>query len=163
VYRCEIDVESTKQSDRYNSLDTYAKTIVESISAHNNSLLKALQSESIQVGEREERTLQQLSSIETTQIDTHIEVTTALKVVDFNSRAEHEATRRELEQMKHAMLQIEQDMVRRDEELKGLLLALSQAQGGKERERLQEKSNAVTAALYALVTIYQSLQVTDLV
>lgn len=57
------------------------------------------------------------------------------------------------------MEQFEQDMLRRDNELKDLLIELSKAHSDKERKKLQERSNAVTVALCALVTIYQSLQV----
>ena len=86
-------------------------------------------------------------------------VTQTLESMDENSRVEHEATRRELEQMKQVVVQIQQDMVRRDNELKTLLLELSKTHSEKERKKLQEKSNAVTVALCALVTIYQGLQV----
>ncbi len=57
------------------------------------------------------------------------------------------------------MVQIGQDMKRHDEELKVLLLALGEAQTAKERQKLQERSNAFMTVIYALVTIYQSLQV----
>jgi hypothetical protein len=57
------------------------------------------------------------------------------------------------------MVQIEQDMKRRDEELTVLLLALREARTVKERQKLQERTNAVTTAIYALVTMNQSLQV----
>jgi septal ring factor EnvC (AmiA/AmiB activator) len=93
------------------------------------------------------------------QEETQAEMTQVLESIDASSRAEHEATRRELEQMKQALAQIEQDMIRRDDELKELLTAIGRAHGDKEKKNLQERSNAVTVALCALVTVYQSLQV----
>ncbi|KAH7348849.1 hypothetical protein BKA65DRAFT_268893 [Rhexocercosporidium sp. MPI-PUGE-AT-0058] len=56
------------------------------------------------------------------------------------------------------MVQIEEDMARRDEELKLLLIELSNSVNEKEKKRLQERSNAVTTALYALIIVYESLQ-----
>ncbi|KAH7416755.1 hypothetical protein BKA64DRAFT_276354 [Cadophora sp. MPI-SDFR-AT-0126] len=87
------------------------------------------------------------------------DITQTLETLDSNLKAEQEATRRELEQLKIAMTQIEKDMARRDEELKVLLIELSHTHTEKEKRRLQERSNAVTIALYALVTVYEALQV----
>jgi hypothetical protein len=86
-------------------------------------------------------------------------VANALESVNASSREEHEATRRELEQMKEALAQIEQDMIRRDNELKELPIALGKVHSEREKKKLQERSNAVTVALCALVTIYENLQV----
>jgi len=61
--------------------------------------------------------------------------------------------------LEQAIAQIAQDMKQRDEELKELLKALICSHNKKERKALQERSNAVTAALVALMTIYESLQV----
>jgi hypothetical protein len=91
--------------------------------------------------------------------ETHGQIQDSLDLLEASSRAEHEVTRRELEQIKNAMVQIEQDMKRRDEELTVLLLALREARTVKERQKLQERTNAVTTAIYALVTMNQSLQV----
>src|SRR5438045_1465301 len=93
------------------------------------------------------------------QDETHTEVIEALQSLDSSSRAEQEATRRELEQLKQALAQIKQQMKRRDEELKELLKALSRNHNKRERKALRERSNAVTVALYALSTIYETLQV----
>lgn len=93
------------------------------------------------------------------QAETQVEVTQALETLDTNLRAEQESTRLELEQLRSAMVQIEEDMARRDEELKLLLIELSSSVNDKEKKRLQERSNAVTTALYALIIVYESLQV----
>ena len=50
-------------------------------------------------------------------------------------------------------------MARRDEELKILIIDLSKTHTEKEKKRLQERSNTVTIALYALITVYERLQV----
>tara|TARA_R110002060_G_scaffold72578_3_gene81280 strand:- start:22 stop:657 length:636 start_codon:yes stop_codon:yes gene_type:complete len=93
------------------------------------------------------------------QTEARVEITQALDTLDSNLRAEQEATRKELEQLKVALKQIEKDMARRDEELKILIIDLSKTHTEKEKKRLQERSNAVTIALYALITVYESLQV----
>jgi len=105
------------------------------------------------------RHLETMVTIIAKQDETHMGINETLEAMDANSKAEHEATRRELEQMKRAMAQIEQDMIKRDAELKDLLTKLRGVHNEKERKTLQEKSNAVTVALFALVIVYQSLQV----
>ncbi|KAG4436838.1 hypothetical protein IFR05_007687 [Cadophora sp. M221] len=92
------------------------------------------------------------------QTETQVEITQALETMDSNLRAEQESTRLELEQLRSAMVQIEEDIARRDEELKLLLIELSSSVNDKEKKRLQERSNAVTTALYALIIVYESLQ-----
>jgi uncharacterized protein (DUF3084 family) len=156
VGRRDFDIESIKQSERFNNLDTRAKTLLDTLINHHSSVVEKIQLES---AKSDERHLQTTVTIISKQEETQTEVTKVIEGLDASSRAEHEATRRELEQMKQTMAKIEQDMARRDEELKGLLIALSQAHTERERKKLQEKSNAVTAALFALVTIYESLQV----
>jgi hypothetical protein len=202
--RCSIDIQSTKQSEQFNTLDEHGKAVLEALSNNRDIILEVVRSEATHtatsiLAKQDEARFEIVTSIaeqgqavaaaiseqhvsiqdaiqyESAKSDerhrnitvtvvakheeTHAEVTKALELLGASSRTEHEATRRELEQTKKAMAQIEQDMIRRDEELKGLLMALGQAHTVKERRKLQEKSNAVTVALCALVTMYQSLQV----
>lgn len=145
-----------KETEAFRSLDEHAQAVLEAIEGNTSSTHELLQSERVRTEECYHRTV---STIITKQNETQLEITVALEALEESSRAEQEITRQELEQMKQAMLKIEQDMIHRDSELKGLLLALGQARNEREKEKLQEKSNAVTAAIYALVVVYQSLQV----
>lgn len=198
-FRSSIDIESVKQSDRFDSLDVHAKAIFDTLSTNHTRIHEVIQSEAAKsmdmyqqatitilrtqegmhgevkqsldaLDDQAKEALQALSdnrellqgatvTILSTQEESQAIVKQAFELMDVNSRAEHEATRRELEQMKRAIAQIEQDMVRRDQELKELLFELSKSTTEKERKKLQEKSNAVTVALCALVTIYQGLEV----
>ena len=147
---------STKQLERFDSLDHNGKALLEALSEGHGSLQELMLVESVKSDERYERSMIKILA---KQEETKLEVTQVFEMMDSGSRAEHEATRREIEQLKAAMAQIENDMIRRDEELKELLAALGKAHGDKERQKLQERSNAVTVALCALSTMYESLQV----
>ncbi|KAE9368313.1 hypothetical protein N431DRAFT_346969 [Stipitochalara longipes BDJ] len=212
--RCDINIESTRQFERFNTLDANAKAIFESISLQQESIEEAIHTESVKsddrhtstvttiVAKQEEthldisrkidevgaltvqtvisngKTVQGLISFEGSRLDerhretteiilakqdeTHTEVIETLQSLDSSSRAEQGATRRELGELKKVMKQIEQDMKRRDNELKELLKALANAHNDLGRKALRERSNAVTVALVALMTIYETLQVLKL-
>jgi uncharacterized protein (DUF3084 family) len=145
-----------KQSERYSNLNTHTKTLLDTLIKHHGSVEERIQLESVKSDERHKKTT---VAIVNKQEETQLEVAKALEALDATSHAEHEATHCQLEQMKQAMANIEQDMAQRDKELKGLLAALSQAHTERERKKLQEKSNAVTAAIFDLVTVSESLQV----
>jgi hypothetical protein len=197
--RSTVDIEFTKQSERFGSLDEHARAIFESVCINQTITLDVIQSELTKsanthqqatltilrthggnhvevkqslkaLDDQAKAALEGISDNQTSiqeasatilsnQVESHIAINQALETMNASSQAEHEATRRELEQMKRAMAEIERDMVRRDKELKELLVELSKTSTEKERRKLQEKSNAVSVALCALVTIYQGLQV----
>ena len=197
--RSTIDIEFTKQSERFGSLDDNARAIFETLSINQTITLDVVQSEltksanthrqatltilqthrekhaevkqslnaldghakaALQAIANNQTSIQEASAtILSNQDESQVAINQALETMNASSQAEHEATRRELEQMKQAMAQIERDMVRRDKELKELLIELSKTSAEKERKKLQEQSNAVSVALCALVTIYQGLQV----
>jgi hypothetical protein len=209
--RCDVDVESTRQSERFEELSAHAKAIFDAISEQHESIQKAIQAECMKSGDRhvqtvaaivakqeegqyeiiksvtetsdliiqtvatnaesirdiasseslksDERHRQATDIIVAKQDETHTEVIQALESLDSGSRTEQEATRQELQQLKQAIIQIQEDISQRDEELRGLLVKLSGAKSSRERRKIQERSNAVTVAICALVTIYESLQV----
>lgn len=211
ICRLDIDAESTRQLERFDTLDEQAKSILATISKQQQSIEEAIQIESVKSDDRHTQTvstivtkqeegrldiiqtanenreliveavaangdsIHSLVSAESSRSDerhrettdtivakhdeTHTEVIESLQSLDATARAEQESTRRELEQLKQAMAQIEQDMKRRDEELKRLLMKLGHTHNSVKRKALQERSNAVTVALCALITIYECLQV----
>lgn len=138
------------------AITTQGRAVIETVTAQKISVEDALRQESTKSDERHQSTTDQ---IVTELEETHTQVITTLDRLNARSQAEHEDTRNELEQLRNAMAQIEQQMIRRDEELRELIVARNQAYTTKERRKLQEKSNAVTVAICALVTIYQSLEV----
>jgi hypothetical protein len=138
------------------SISSHAEAIISTSKANNDELLDSIRKESERSDEREHETT---TAVVSRQEELHAEVQHGLEQLDASSREEHEATRRELEQMKKAMEQIIEDIARRDEELRLLLRELNQSKSSSERKKLKERSNAVTVALCALVTIYESLQV----
>ena len=156
IFRDEIDVGFTRQLDRFQDLDDHARNVFETLSAQNESVLAALPTESSKSDERIHATF---DVIVAKQDETNTEVIETLQALDSTSRAEQVATRQELEQLKQALVQIRKDLIERDEEHQEILLELSRAYAGTERKRLQERSNAVAVAIYALVTIYEGLQV----
>ncbi|KAL2064630.1 hypothetical protein VTL71DRAFT_3767 [Oculimacula yallundae] len=119
------------------------------------TICDAITVESENSGERHEQTRNEITAKQT---ESQAEITQALEVLDSNIRAEQESTRLELEQLRLAMAQIEEDMARRDDELKALLVELCNSKSDRDKKRIQEKSNAVSTALYALVTVYDTLQ-----
>lgn len=138
------------------SVSDHAEAIISTFTANNEGLHEALRTEGERLGERHRETT---AAVASRQEELHEEAQHSLEQMNANSREDHEATRRELEQMKMAMQQIVEDIARRDEELKSLLADLNKSHSPNERKKLKERSNAVTVALCALVTIYEALQV----
>jgi hypothetical protein len=50
--RCDIDVESTGQLERFEKLDAYARAIFEAISKQHESIQEAIQTESLKSNDR---------------------------------------------------------------------------------------------------------------
>jgi hypothetical protein len=146
----EVHVNVTKVVNETGELMTQA------VAANGEGIHTAISAESTKSDDRHRETTRIIIA---KQDETHLGVTEMLHALDTASRAEQESTRRELEELKKAMQKIEQDMRRRDEELKDILTALSRTRNGVERKALREKSNAITVALVALMTIYEGLQV----
>ncbi|PMD38004.1 hypothetical protein L207DRAFT_59761 [Hyaloscypha variabilis F] len=170
-----IQIESLKSDDRHTNtittivakqeevygeisrkLDETGELTLQAVIANGESVHNLISSEGSRSDERHRETTE---IIVTKQTESHTEVIETLQSLDSTSRTEQEATRREVEELKKAMKQIEEDMKRRDEELKELLQALSRTQNDLERKGLRERSNAVTVALVALMTIHETLQV----
>lgn len=110
--------------------------------------------------ERAEK-MHEMSSIKTKEQikSTEAEVIETIEVVNQANQAEHENTRSEIAELKGALRLLSEQMKARDLELKELLSAYNRTRSTKKRQRLGERSNAVTAALLALETMYRSLQV----
>lgn len=100
---------STKQLERFDSLDHNGKALLEALSEGHGSIQELMLVESVKSDERYERTTIKILA---KQEETKVEVTQVFETMDSSSRAEHEATRREIKQLKAAMSQIENDMIR---------------------------------------------------
>ncbi|KAF2498330.1 hypothetical protein BU16DRAFT_290004 [Lophium mytilinum] len=74
------------------------------------------------------------------------------------SQAEHKQTQSQIAELKEALDVLTAQIKIREEELKQLLSAYSCTRNKKKKKELGERSNAATAALLALETIYRSLQ-----
>jgi hypothetical protein len=92
---------------------------------------------------------------------TRIDVIETISTSNDQDRFQHESTRQEILQLRQALEQYRLDMEQRSTELKSLLVTFEQTSNPQKREKLQEKSKAVTAALYALKVVYDSLQVSS--
>jgi molybdopterin synthase catalytic subunit len=80
-------------------------------------------------------------------------------VLSVSNQEEHEQTRSQIDELKEALRILKEQMDSRDQELKGLLKLFNSTRSTKERKKLGERSNAVTAALLALESMYRSLRV----
>lgn len=90
---------------------------------------------------------------------TRLAVVETVSTSDANNREEHEATRQQVKQLEDALTVLKVEIRRRDGELKEFLATFAQTRSPAKRRKLQERSNAVSAALLALETIYRSLKV----
>ncbi|KAN0112459.1 hypothetical protein V8E51_005410 [Hyaloscypha variabilis] len=211
--KCHIDVTSTEQSARFDSLDGHAKMLFEVLSENHYSLRDTMTSESAKSAERhlqtkttillkqeeiqaefisaissledqsrsaseailentgslyhsvlvesaraDERHEQTTSTIVSTQKEAHMDVKQALESMDAALRSEHDTLRREFGEVMQAMLKLRQEILRENNKLKELVIQAIGARSEKERDSVQEQSNAVTFVLYNLMTLYQSLQ-----
>jgi hypothetical protein len=173
-----IQIESVKSDDRHTQTVTTIVTkqeeghldiiqtvnetrelVVEAVAANGDSIHSLVSAESSRSDERHRETTE---TIVAKYDETHTEVIESLQALESISRTEQEAVRRGLEQLKQVMAQIEQDRKRRDDELKELLQAFHGAYSTRERKNLQERSKAVSVAVSALATTYESLQVGEL-
>ncbi|KAN0094099.1 hypothetical protein V8E51_017283 [Hyaloscypha variabilis] len=170
-----VQIESLKSDDRHTNtvttivakqeevygeisrkIDEAGELAVQAVIASGESVHNLISSEGSRLDERHRETTEKIVAKQT---ESHTEVIETLQSLDSTSRTEQESTRRDVEELKKAMKQIEEDMKRRDAELKELLQALSRTHNDLERKGLRERSNAVTVALVALMTIYETLQV----
>jgi len=139
-----------------NSFEDQSKLVSEAILENTGSLYDSILVESARADERHEQTT---ITIVSTQKEAHMDVKQALESMDAASRSEHDILRREFGEVMQAMLKLRQDILRENNKLKDLVMEDIEAQSDKERDRVQEQSNAVTFVLYNLMTLYQSLQV----
>lgn len=82
-----------------------------------------------------------------------------LQIMDQRSQNEHETTQREISQLKQALRQLREEMKKIDAGLKESLAAFNRQRSPRKRRRLQKLSNAASATLLALETLYRSIQV----
>jgi hypothetical protein len=163
--------ESAKSAERYAQTTTtilskQEETQVELISALNSledqsrsiseAILENILVESARADERLEQTT---STIVSTQKGAHMDVKQALESMDAASRSEHDTTRREVGEMKLAMLKLRQEILRENNKLRALVMEAIETRSEKKRKKVQEQRNAVTFLLCHLMTVYQSLQV----
>jgi len=90
---------------------------------------------------------------------TRSEIVDEVHLANAHSREAQEIARQEIAQLQQALNQLSEEMRQRDAELKGLLTDFAKTGSSKKRKILQERSNAVSATLFALETVYRSLQV----
>ncbi|KAN0099315.1 hypothetical protein V8E51_013090 [Hyaloscypha variabilis] len=129
--------------------------VVQAVAASAEAIQETLSAESIKADNRHQHTAEVIVA---KQIKAHTEVIETLQSLNCSSRAEQEATRRELEQLKQALTKTEQDIETRVEELKEFVEALNRTRDDKLRRQLQERSNAITVALSAMAIVHESLQ-----
>jgi hypothetical protein len=130
--------------------------VVQAVAASAEAIQETLSAESIKADNRHQHTAEVIVA---KQIKAHTEVIETLQSLNCSSRAEQEATRRELEQLKQALTKTEQDIKTRVEELKEFVEALNRTRDDKLRRQLQERSNTITVALSAMAIVHESLQV----
>lgn len=118
-------------------------------------LQRALQSQ----GDDTKRALDQASAaLAEEQAKTHVAVVNAVRVAD-NSQEEQKVILHQIFDVKKAMEQMQEQMTKKNDELKETILAHIHAHSPKKRKALKEKGNLISAALVALETVYRSLQV----
>ena len=139
-----------------NSLEDQSRSVSEAILENTGSLYDSMVVESARADERHEQTT---STIVSTQKEAYMDVKQALDSMDAASRSEHDTLRREFGEVMQAMLTLRQEILRENNKLKELVMKAIEARSEKERNNVQEQSNAVTFVLCNLMTVYQSLQV----
>lgn len=139
-----------------NSLEDQSRSVSEAILENTGSLYDSILVESARADERHEQTT---STIVSTQKEACMDVKQALDSMDATSRLEHDTLRREFGEVMQAMLTLRQEILRENNKLKELVMKAIEARSEKERNNVQEQSNAVTFVLCNLMTVYQSLQV----
>ncbi|KAH7134172.1 hypothetical protein EDB81DRAFT_858821 [Dactylonectria macrodidyma] len=83
------------------------------------------------------------------------------ETTEINAEAnaiQHEQTQSQIAELKEALRQLSSQIKARDQELQDLLTAFTKSKSQKKRKLLRERSNAVSAALFALRTMHDSLQ-----
>ena len=95
-------------------------------------------------------------------VTSKVEVIEAIGVTNETNKLEHKGTQQQIAELQESLRILSQQMRDRDMELKELLVAYNRTRNKKKRQQLGERSNAVTAALLALETVYRSLQVSIL-
>jgi hypothetical protein len=94
-------------------------------------------------------------TIQTAEIRLH----EAIGSTDEASAIRHQQTQSQIAEIEQALSQLSQQMQAQEAALRALVTAMGQATNSKKRTLLRERSNAVTAAILALETMYRSLQV----
>lgn len=153
----------------YEKQQSIQRAVLESVSGHTETIISTITTngtgfhETLQIESRraEFRHHEQFSAVVANQEALHGATQHSLEQLSANSRENNEATRRALEQSKAVMAKIGADIAQRDKELKALLVEISQTRNIAQRENSMEKSNPVTVALCALVTVYENSQVAE--
>jgi len=89
---------------------------------------------------------------------TRSEIILGVRVAAEQDLAAHEATQQEIANLKEAIQQLSEQMKQKDAELREFLKAFSETRDSK-KKALRERTNAISAAYYALETIYRALMV----
>jgi hypothetical protein len=100
-------------------------------------------------------------TIEAVQSGT-VEIQHTIEMEITTNKAEHANTQAQIAELRETLKILSAQINERDLEFKDLLTAFNKTKSSKKKRALGEKSNAVAAALYALETMYKSIQVSRL-
>ena len=171
---------STQHAQEFGALSSRNKTILDalinnrdvfqqSVQAQTDKVRKMLDQTDAVIGEEHAKTRTEI--VQTVYVaDAHnreehaemrIVVVENVTAADASNREQHEATRQQVKQLEHALTVLKGEIRKRDEELKEFLSAFTQTHSPAKRRKLQERSNAVSAALLALETVYRRLEVSS--
>lgn len=92
---------------------------------------------------------------------TELEILDAIDATSQATQVEHRNTQEQIEELRVALRELSRQLDSRNQELKDLLIDLNRSKGKEKRKMLAERSNAVTAAIFALETMYRSLKVSQ--
>lgn len=130
-----------------------------SVIASTNQHDQTRQEIAVHFRETENRSQQNLETVTRRVESTEIEVINVIHDThESNERARAE-TQAQIAELQKAIEVLKGQIDERSDELRSLLVACIETKDAKKRKRLGERSNAVTAALLALETMYESLQV----
>lgn len=92
---------------------------------------------------------------------TGVEILHTIKITRDANQVEHGNTQSQIAELKAALGVLSEQMTLRNQELKDILAAFNESKNTKAKQQLSQRSNAVTAAILALETMYRSLKVSE--
>lgn len=106
------------------------------------------------------RRLSKTEGLSRAQIETTTtEIINVIHDSQLSDARAHAHTQAQIDELQRAIQLLGDQIAERNKELESLIALCSQTRNAKKREKISERSTAVTAALLALETMYRSLQV----